>query len=143
MGCYNATLLNASPERVWNTLRDFHDLSWSKNVVEEVTPVGDTPGTEVGARRVLNGAFHETLREVDEDSRSFTYSIDDGPGPVARDAVDGYLGEVRVLPITVPADSDQCLVVWTSAWTAEEGGVHEFCDPIYKALLADMKAHFG
>lgn len=143
MGCYNATLLNASPDRVWNTLRDFHDLSWSKNVVEDVTRVGDTPGTEVGAKRVLNGAFHETLREVDEDSRSFKYSIDDGPGPVARDAVVGYVGEVSVLPITVPDTSGQCVVVWTSAWTAEEGGVHEFCDPIYKALLGDLKAHFG
>lgn len=48
MGCYNATLVNASPERVWNTVRDFHDLSWSENVVEDVTRVGDTPGTEVG-----------------------------------------------------------------------------------------------
>lgn len=62
-----------------------------------------------------------------------------------RDAfgLDGYLGKVRVLPITVPATSDKCLVVWTSAWTAEKGGVHEFCDPIYRALLGDMKAHFG
>ena len=60
MGCYNATILNASPDTVWNALRDFHDLSWSNNVVEKVTPVGDASGTEVGARRILNDAFHET-----------------------------------------------------------------------------------
>ncbi len=45
MGCYNATVLNASPDTVWNALRDFHDLSWSSNVVESVTPEGDKTGT--------------------------------------------------------------------------------------------------
>ena len=142
VGCYNATLLNASPDKVWSVLRNFHDLSWSKNVVEDVTPVGTIPGTEVGAKRILNNVFHETLQELDGDSRSFRYSIDDGPGPVAKDAVVGSFGEVRVLPMTVPPTPDQCLVVWTSTWASEKGGVSEFCDPIYTALLTDMKNHF-
>ena len=37
-GCYNATLLDASPE--------------------DVTPVGAIPGTEVGDKRILHGASH-------------------------------------------------------------------------------------
>jgi hypothetical protein len=143
MGCYNATLVDAAPETVWSALRDFHDLSWATNVVEEITPVGDIAGTEVGARRVLNNAFHETLHEMDDDSRYLKYSIDDGPGPVAKDAVVDYFGEVRVIPITIPADSNQSVVLWSSSWSSEDGGVHEFCDPIYKALLADLKSHFG
>ncbi len=143
MGCYNATVLNASPDTVWNALRDFHDLSWSSNVVESVTPEGDKAGTEVGAKRVLNNAFHETLHILDDDGRYIKYSIDDGPGPVAKDAVVDYFGEIRVLPVTVPADSDQSVVVWSSSWASENGGVHEFCDPIYRALLTDMKGHFG
>ena len=49
----------------------------------------------------------------------------------------------EILPITVPATPDQCVVVWTSSWTSEKGGVSEFCDPIYTALLTDMKSHFG
>lgn len=142
MGCFNSALLSASPEEAWTALRDFHDLSWSQNVVEEVTPVGDVSGTRVGAKRILNGAFHETLQSLDDDARTFTYSIDDGPGPVASDAVEGYVGRVRVVPITVPETPDRCLVVWESSWTREQGGVAEFCDPIYKALLADLHAHF-
>lgn len=109
----------------------------------DVTAVGDASGTEVGAKRILNDVFHETLHELDESSLSFRYSIDDGPGPVCKDSVAGYVGEVKVLPITVPATPDQCLVVWTSTWVSEEGGVSEFCDPIYTALLTDMKNHFG
>lgn len=126
-----------------DALRDFHDLAWSSNVVESVTPEGDKAGTEVGAKRVLNNAFHETLHILDDDGRYIKYSIDDGPGPVAKDAVVDYFGEVRVFPVTVPADSGQSVVVWTSSWASESGGVHEFCDPMYRALLADMKSHFG
>ena len=142
MGCYNATILNASADSIWATLRDFHDMSWAPNVVEGVTAVGDVPGTEVGAKRILNNAFHETLHEIDESARYLKYSIDDGPGPVAQGSVTGYFGEVRVIPITVP-DGDQSVVVWTSTWDSEQGGVYDFCDPIYRALLTDMKSHFG
>lgn len=143
MGCYNATVLNAAPDTVWKALRDFHDLSWSSNVVEEVTKVGDVAGTEVGAKRILNNAFHETLHVLDDDARYLKYSIDDGPGPVAKDAVSDYFGEVRVLSVTVPADSGQCVVVWESSWSSGSEEVHDFCDPIYHALLSDLKSHFG
>jgi len=143
MGCYNATVLNAAPERVWQALRDFHDLSWSSNVVEEVTPVGDVAGTLIGAKRILNNAFHETLHVLDDDARYLKYSIDDGPGPVAKDAVSDYFGEVRVLSLTVPADSEQSVVVWESSWASGSEDIHDFCDPIYRALLTDLKSHFG
>lgn len=143
MGCRNATVLNASADTVWTALRNFHDGSWSANVIEKLTPVGDHGGTEVGASRVLNDAFHETLRELDDANRYFSYSIDDGPGPLAKGQVTGYLGEVTVVPVSAPANSGQCVVVWTSKWESEAGGVHEFCDPIYVALLNDIKAHFG
>lgn len=143
MGCYNAAVVNASSDTVWNALRDFHDFSWAPNVVEDVTPVGDAGKHEVGARRVLNNAFHETLHALDDETRYLKYSIDDGPGPTSKDAVSGYFGEVRVLPLTVPGDPEQCVVVWTSKWATEEGGVEEFCDPVYRALLGDMQAHFA
>lgn len=143
MGCYNATVVNASAETAWGALRDFHDLSWSANVVEDVTAVGDVAGTEVGAKRVLNNAFHETLHVLDDSARYLKYSIDEGPGPLAKGSVTGYFGEVRVIPITVPGDSEQSVVVWESSWETESGGVEEFCDPIYRALLADLKSHFG
>lgn len=141
MGCRNATVLNASPDDVWNALRDFHDLSWSADVVEDVEAVGDVSGTEVGAKRVLNGAFHETLHELDDAGRSLRYSIDDGPGPL--EGVEGYLGEVRVVPVTVPGDADQTVVIWSSEWESGDEGIRDFCDPIYRALLGDLKAHFG
>ena len=47
-----------------------------------------------------NDAFHETLQTMDDDEREFTYTIDDGPGPVAKEVVQNYVGRVRVIPIT-------------------------------------------
>lgn len=141
MGCFNSTVVTAPADKVFETLNNFHDLSWSKNVITKLDVIGDKHGQEVGAKRILNDAFHETLQSINKDNKSFTYSIDDGPGPVAKNSVDGYLGEVTVIPIT---DNNTSLVVWTSKWkSSKEGGVAEFCNPIYHAILQDLKSYFS
>ncbi len=140
MGCYNSSVVNASADTVWNAIKKFHDLSWSKNVVSKVDQIGDKKGDEVGARRVLNDAFHETLLSVDEDGRVFTYSIDDGPAAVAKDNVSGFVGRVTVFSNT---SDNTSFVEWKSEWKSSvAGGVAELCNPIYRALLADLKSHF-
>jgi len=129
--------LSAPADKVWAALRNFHDLSTFPNVIENVDIVGDTAGTQIGAQRVLNGAFHETLLALDDNARVIRYSIDDGPEALAKDSVSGYVGEVQVFPVT---DDDASFVLWTSSWDDSNGGVAEFCNPIYQALLGDLKA---
>lgn len=68
--CYNSVIVNAPVETVWTRIRDFHDLSWAEGMGLKVEAVGDRPGEEVGAKRVINGAFHETLIAIDEASRT-------------------------------------------------------------------------
>ncbi|MEA1784739.1 SRPBCC family protein [Arenibacter sp. GZD96] len=141
MGCYNSVVINAPADRVWDVLKDFHDLSWSKNVVSKVTVVGDKAATEVGARRILNDAFEETLLSFNEEAKTFTYSIDDGPGAVSKDNVSGYVGKVTVYSVS---ENDTAFVLWTSDWdSTTNGGVAEFCSPVYYALLQDLKLHFS
>lgn len=140
MGCCNSTVVNAPVEKVWARLRDFHDLSWCSNVVSKVDKVNATPGTQIGAKRVLNGAFHETLLALDDSEHVIRYRIDDGPAAVSKNNVQGYIGEVRLFPIT---DSNSTLVLWTSRWDVSGGGVAEFCNPVYHALLADLKKTFA
>jgi hypothetical protein len=41
----------------------------------------------------------------------------------------------------VTADNT-AFVLWTSTWQSSGGGVAEFCNPIYQALLADLKSTF-
>ena len=38
---------------------------------------------------------------------------------------------------------DTTFVLWTSDWEHSGGGVAEFCNPIYQALLGDLKASFA
>ena len=136
--CYNSTVVDTGIEETWATVRDFHELDWAAPVVTRLEKVGDVDGGTAGARRVLNEAFHETLRSVDNDTYTFSYSIDNGPGPVAADAVSNYLGTVSLHPVT---DSGQTFVVWTSSYESDQNdAVAELCNPIYQALLSALKS---
>ncbi len=127
-------LINRAAHVVWNAIRDFHDLSWAPNVVSDVTRVGDNAGDQPGAGRVLNGVFHETLKSIDDDAMTFSYSIDDGPSPVSKEEVSNYIGRVAV-----ESSGDGTRVEWTSSWDQNDDPVHDFCHAIYVALLNDMK----
>ena len=139
--CNNSIVVSAPAADVWEAVKSFHDLSWSANVVQKVDIIGDKGATEVGAKRKLNDAFEETLIEFNDADRSFRYTIDDGPGPVASGVVESYVGSVKVFPVTA---TNQTFVLWISEYaTKDDGAVGEFCDPIYKALLDDLAAHFS
>jgi hypothetical protein len=138
--CYNSVVVNAPVEKVWARIRDFHDLSWAEGMGLKVDAVGDR-GSKIGAKRVINGAFHETLVAFDEAARTFSYSIDDGPGPVAKDAVRNYRGTVRLLPVTA---DNATFVEWTSDYESpNEPAVSDFCNPIYQSALKGLRQHFS
>jgi hypothetical protein len=97
-------------------------------------------GSSTGPSTKRCAPFHETLRTLDDEERTFSYSIDDGPDAVSKDNVQGYIGEVRVFPVT---DDNSTFVLWASGWDSSGGGVQEFCDPIHQALLSGLKSHFA
>ncbi len=130
------TVIDAHVDRVWHAIRDFHDLSWAPNVITDVEAVGNIPGDRVGAIRVLNGAFRETLREFDDERRTFSYSVDAGPSPVSKDDVKNYVARVSVRPVK---ESGGTFVEWSSKWEQNDEPAYEFAHSIYVALLADMK----
>jgi carbon monoxide dehydrogenase subunit G len=134
---HQSTVIEAPIRRVWDAVRNFHDMSWAANVVTSLETIGDRQGDEVGAIRILNGAFHETLRELDDANHTFAYSIDDGPSPLSKSEVRDYVGRVRVQE---SPDGHGTLVEWSSKWLENDEAVYEFCHPLYVALLADMKA---
>ncbi|MCA9140101.1 MAG: SRPBCC family protein [Planctomycetales bacterium] len=140
MPCYNSIVINAPIDQVWNEVRDFHHLDWGRPFITSLKVVGDVPGDQVGAKRVLNGAFEETLQELDESRYRLSYSIDDGPEPVSSSSVTSYIGAIRLLPITA---DDTTFVQWTSQFQSDDPQlVADFCNPIYAALLASLRDHF-
>ena len=137
---YQSIVINASADTVWNAIKNFHDLSWAPNVIEKVEVVGDVGGGDVGAKRILNDAFHETLQGVDEAGKTFNYCIDDGPPPLAAASNLGYVGVVKVSPVT---EGEGCFVEWSSSWDTDDNVVNDFVHPIYVALLGDLKNSLG
>jgi hypothetical protein len=140
MGCHNTRVIPAPVDAVWTALRNFHDMSWARGVIDKLEVVGPHKADQIGAKRILNGAFHETLLGLDEEERVVRYRIDDGPDPLAKDRMLNYIGQVRVFPVT---DKEHAFVEWTSTWKGSDGAVKEFCDPIYVALLDALYKRFA
>jgi hypothetical protein len=106
-------------------------------VITGLEVVGDAGARQVGAKRVLNGVFSETLMTLDDDAHTLSYSIDDGPSPISRDDVSNYVGRVVVRPVTEGGGS---FVEWSSSWERNDESAAEFCHGIYVALLGELKA---
>ena len=123
-------------EVVWNRIRNFYDMSWAPNVIQNTKAIGDSNGSQVGAQRLLNGQFSETLLQLNENDRIIRYSIDDGPSPISNAEIDNYVGCIEV---KASASGEGALVEWSSGWEKNEEAVSEFCSGIYVALLNDMK----
>ncbi len=128
-------IINKSAEEVWKAINCFQDMSWTPNVITSLEQVGDIPGDQVGSKRILNGAFHETLLSLDKENKTFTYCVSDGPSPISSDEVSNYVGKV----VVVEVEEGQAKVEWTSTWENNDEAAQEFCHNIYMALLADMK----
>ena len=137
--CYNSIVVNAPIEKVWNTIKNFHDMSWGSMIITKVEVVGKKGGMDVGAKRILNDAFHETLVHLDENDFTFSYSIDDGLEPVSKESVSNYIGVVKLYPIT---DSNNTFVEWRSIYeSTKSSAVNDFCNPLYANLLASLKSN--
>lgn len=135
---YQSITINAPVEKVWQAVRDFHDMSWCPNVITKLEKIGDKAGDEIGAGRKLNDAFSETLRELDDSNMTFSYSIDDGPSPISKDDVKNYVGTVK---LSSAPGAEETLVEWSSVWENNDEAAQEFCHNIYLALLGDMKSN--
>ncbi len=132
--CYNKIEIDSPINAVWNTISDFHDMSWAPDVITKLVKEGGKNGNEVGAKRVLNDAFHETLTAFNASAFTFSYSIDDGPGPVSKSSVDDYIGVVKLTE-----SGSGTLVEWSSNYKSEnDNEVADFCNPIYSALLSAL-----
>ncbi len=132
--------INVPISDVWAKLNNFHNFSWAPNVITSVDKVGDIDGGQVGAQRVLNNAFHETLVEIDNNNYSLKYSIDDGPSPISKNDVSNYFGSIN---LSTSGENGQTHVSWISSWESDSEDAVEFCHGIYVALLNELAASFS
>ena len=93
----------------------------------------------MGAERILNNAFRETLIEIDHEKYMLKYFIDDGPSPVSKKEVSDYYGVVKLLPEKY---GNRTYVEWSSSWQSNVEDAVEFCHGIYVALLNELADSF-
>lgn len=132
--------ISAPISDVWARVSNFHDFSYAARVITSLEKVGDLNGYQIGAKRLLNNVFHETLVEIDNDAYYLKYSIDDGPSPISKNEVANYFG---VIQLSAPGGNAQTHVSWTSSWDSESNDGVEFCHGIYVALLNELAASFS
>lgn len=138
MGCFNSVVVDAPVNRVWGAMRNFHDMSWAADEVE-CEPAGAYAGNQIGAKRIINGTFYETLIGLDDQARIMRYRIDLGSDAAVKDNVQEIVGEIRVIPIT---EDNTTFVMWTTNQEPSSGGVAEPGDEAYLAMLGELQESF-
>jgi len=136
---YQSIIVNASIDDVWQRIKNFHDFDWASEVISSCEAIGSIGPTEVGAKRILNGVFHETLIRMEPENHLLEYSIDDGPSPVSASEVSNYVGSLQLRPVTL---GEATFVEWYSSWDSQSEDAVEFCHGIYVALLQTLAASF-
>lgn len=139
MGFYHSIVIQAPIDAVWKTIGNFHDLSWADPVLTKLQPIGGTPGDRVGAKRILNDQYHETLIMHDAGCFTFSYTTDNIPEEFLKTNVTDFTSTIRLLPVT---SNNTTFVEWTATFaTAQPDAVVELGNPIYEALLETLKKH--
>lgn len=142
---YNSIIVDAPIEVVWERIKDFHDFSWAPTLIKKNENVGTKDGMTVGAKRLLNGEFLDTLIAYSAVDHRINYSIDAAPSPISPAEIKNYVGDLHLLPIT---SEGKTFVEWTGMWEStgrcESTGTEaiEFMNKIYVILLKDLADQF-
>lgn len=136
---YNSIIVNAPIEVVWERVADFHDFSWAPSIIKRCEIVGNKGGTAIGAQRLLNGSFFDTLIAYSALDHCITYSIDDAPPPISPENISNYVGVLHLLPIT---SERKTFVEWSGRWESNGTESIKFMNEIYVILLNDLAAQF-
>ena len=104
------TKVNASPQQVWDTIKDFNGLPKFIAAIADST----MQGSGVGAVRTLTlqeggPPIVERLESFDEQARTLSYSIIKSPLPLTQ-----YLATMEVHDL----GGSQCELVWSSTFQA-------------------------
>lgn len=137
---YNSIIVPASIEQVWLRINNFHDFSWAPSVITSCEKVGEGDGNTVGAKRLLNGVFLDTLIAYSIIEKRIMYSMDEGPTPMSSSEIRDYVGNLHLLPVTA---DNTTFAEWSASWESGNADAVKFMDHVYRCLLSDLAAEFG
>ncbi len=129
--------INAAADEIWKTLSSFRDVEKYIPLVKSSTVVG----SGVGAKRTCivpnesggEGKIEEELKSLDNDAKTFSYSITSSPLPLVN-----YLGTVKVKDL----GNGRCEVEWSSTFEPKgmpEEEVAKMIKDIYLTAIDGLK----
>ncbi|MCH9052706.1 MAG: SRPBCC family protein [Proteobacteria bacterium] len=129
--------LQASAEEVWELIGGFNSLPTWHPAIKKSRIEGEGEG-QVRTLDLTGGAtIRERLDRADEDARSYTYSILEGPLPVAD-----YVATLCVRE----AGDGACVVEWSSEFNPDgvpEPAAVEIIESVYSAGFVGLTERFG
>ena len=133
-----STEIEVPADEVWKLVRGFNALpDWHPAVAESHTE-GEGEGSVRRLSLVGGGTIVERLERLDENERLYSYSIVDGPLPVAD-----YVSTIRVRD---KGDGTAAVVEWSSEFRpsgASENDAMKAIQGIYDAGFENLKKIFG
>jgi hypothetical protein len=137
-------VINAPIEQVWNRIRDFNGLAnWHPGIARS-TIEGGQPADQVGCVRVLTlqdgGTIRERLLEMSDLGHHYSYSILEGPLPVAN-----YRATLRLRRIS---DGNRTFAEWSATFDADpaekQAEAEDFVsNAVFQGGFDALKKHFG
>jgi len=126
--------LAVSADNVWKLIGGFNALpDWHPAVEKsELTEEGQTRKLSLAG----GGVIVEKLEKMDDGSRTYTYSIQESPLPIAN-----YTATIKV-----SGEGENSTVEWSSEFEAAgapEGDAMEIVQGIYQAGFDNLKKMFG
>ena len=140
---YISSVIGASADRIWQTVRDFNALPDWVPAVRESRIEGGQPSDQVGcvrAFRLQDGGFlRERLLALSDYDYSVTYSILESPM-----GVENYIATLKFVPVT---DGDRTFAEWIAEFdcdpASEAGLVAAIGNDVFQAAFDALKARFG
>jgi len=129
--------INVSADEIWKTLSSFRNVEKYIPLVKSST----VEGSGVGAKRTCiipnesggEGKVEEELKSLDNDAKTFSYSITSSPMPLVN-----YLSTVKVKDL----GNGRCEVEWSSTFEPKgmpEEEVAKMIKDIYLTALSGLK----
>jgi uncharacterized protein YndB with AHSA1/START domain len=139
-----SSVINAPIEQVWRRIRDFNAMAdWHPGIARSEIE-GGMPSDQVGCVRILTlqdgGKIREQLLEMSDLGHHYSYSILEGPLPVAN-----YRATLRLRRIS---DGNRTFADWSASFDPDppekQKEAEDFVsNAVFQGGFNALKKHFG
>ncbi|MBL4836617.1 MAG: SRPBCC family protein [Kordiimonadaceae bacterium] len=128
---YTSTIIDASVQDVWATIRDFNELPKWHALINRSEIVEGLPSDKIGCVRTLyletGQQVQEQLVSMSDQDHSFSYTMLDAPLGMYN-----YISTAKLRPVT---DGNACFMEWTAEFTTKAGEEDEKRDMVANGVF--------